>query len=271
MRFPDVDGFGTPEPAEPPAHREPQVEPDLPGAPRQPEELPQPRTPESASGERVVPDAVFEADLAPTGNIALLIAHGSAGQQLRKVAVCAELGGTAPERALALLKHLAGSGHAEVREAVLAAARRIGAEIGTSRFLRYLAEWFDRAPALRLRVLADAVSSVLAERGEHVEPDAARSFWHHALGTVPPDELRSLAQSWLRTAAGRFPADRDGMLEPLVQSTRSDPHRIAGLWYASRPGPDSLRRGAPEDGAVTEAVHQLWTRLDEVDPIWAWE
>lgn len=184
-----------------------------------------------------------------------------AEQQRDAVRACAEIAEARPECALDLLRHLAGSGHPQVRRDVVAVLHRIGLGIGPSRLLRCLTGWFERAPANRLGVLAEAVTGVLGACGEGVDSVVAHRFWQLALGAVPPDDLRPLARSWLRPGAD---------VEPLVQAARRDPHRIARLWYASRPDPGALHRGGPDE-AVTEVLHRLWTRLDEVDPIWAWE
>lgn len=192
----------------------------------------------------------------------------NADLQLLTAEVCGGLGQSFPRIALTRLKHLASSENDLVRTSVLTAAQQIGTDLGASRFLRYLSEWFDGAPPTRLHLLSEAVSTVLAEQSEAIEADAAASFWNQALDTMPPPDLRLLVESWLRTVSAMPPDQRDSMVEPLVAATKSESVRIAQVQSASRFGRTFLDLSHLGDDPVTEAVHQLWTRLDEVDPIW---
>ncbi|MCX2729483.1 hypothetical protein OOZ19_04475 [Saccharopolyspora sp. NFXS83] len=191
--------------------------------------------------------------------------------QLLTAEVCAGFGTSFPRNALTRLKHLANSGNTDVRNSVVNAVQQIGIDLGTSRLLRYLAEWFDRASAARLSVLSESVRNVLGARSDDVEAGSAESFWRRALDAMPPDDLRPLVKSWVSTAAELDSDQRAGMVEPLVQATDHNSARIAQIWYASRLGPTSLDPSSYENDPVTEVIHQLWTRLDEVDPIWARE
>lgn len=192
---------------------------------------------------------------------------GTADQQLLTAEVCAGIGESFPKHALTRLKHVAGSENEVVQRSVLSAIGQIGAELGTSRLLRYLVQWFEKPSVNRLRVLSEGVGNVIAKSEERVDNDAARSFWDHALGTISPDDLRTLTQAWLRTAVRLPPADHGPVIEPLVEATRREPRRIADLHYASRPWPGEVPGSSEEEQLVT-VVHQLRTRLDEIDPIW---
>ncbi|MEB3371919.1 hypothetical protein [Saccharopolyspora mangrovi] len=196
---------------------------------------------------------------------------GNADRKLLAAEVCAGLGEAFPRMALTRLKHLANGENTDVRAAVLRAVRQIGTEIGASRFLRYLSEWFHRASPARLSVISESVSSVLTDHAENIDTDAATSFWHHALDTMPPEDLRMLLESWLRAATTLRPDERTCMVEPIVQATDCTPLRIAHVDYASRFGRPSLDMSSLRNDPVAELVDQLWTRLDEVDPVWTSE
>ncbi|WP_438388663.1 HEAT repeat domain-containing protein [Actinopolyspora saharensis] len=188
--------------------------------------------------------------------------------QLLTAEVCAGIGQSFPRIALTRLKHLANSEDDRVRAAVLDAVRRIGGELGTSRFLSYVEEWFDDASPPRLRMLSESVSGVLSEQSEQVEADSATSFWQRAVDTMPPEYLRPAVESWIRAAAAGAPGHSGEMVEPLVRATGSQWFRIVQMQRASRFGPNPPDLRGVEDESVTEVVHQLWTRLDEVDPVW---
>ncbi|WP_026152446.1 hypothetical protein [Actinopolyspora halophila] len=188
--------------------------------------------------------------------------------QLLTAEVCAGIGQSFPRIALTRLKHLANSEDDRARTAVLDAVRRIGTELGTSRFLGYLEEWFDDASPPRLRMLSESVSGVLSEQSGQVEADSATSFWQRAVDTMPPEYLRPAVESWIRAAAAGDPEHSGEMVEPLVRATGSQWFRIVQMQRASRFGPNPPDLRGIEDESVTEVVHQLWTRLDEVDPVW---
>lgn len=78
-----------------------------------------------------------------------------------------------------------------------------------------------------------------------------------------------MVSSWLHVTAQLHPDDRSSMLEPLVQATGGKARYIAYVQYASKPQPVSLDVDYFPDEAVAEVTQQLWTRLDEIDPIWA--
>lgn len=195
----------------------------------------------------------------------------NADLQLLTAEVCAGIGQSFPRIALTRLKHLANSENKLVRSAVLASMQQISTDLGTSGFLRHLSEWFDKATPTRLGVMAESVSAVLDTGAEDVDAETAASFWRQAIDTMPPEELRPIAESWLRTAATASPSRRDGLVEALVRATGFDPHRIARVQYASR-----FNRRFPDTSAldvdpVVATVQQLWIRLDEVDPVWRYE
>ncbi|GAA0536061.1 hypothetical protein GCM10009545_43420 [Saccharopolyspora thermophila] len=192
---------------------------------------------------------------------------GNADRKLLTAEVCAGIGQVFPRIALTRLKHLATSESETVRRAVLAAVLQIGGELGVSTFLRYMAEWFDDASPARLKILSESVASVLAERTSDIDSAAAVAFWDRALGSMAPDDLRPVAESWLRTAANLEPEERGALVEPLVAATRGDARRIAQLQYASSFGtlPDFTSIG---DKRVADSVRHLRTRLDEVHPVW---
>ncbi|GAA4855400.1 hypothetical protein GCM10025787_44280 [Saccharopolyspora rosea] len=197
--------------------------------------------------------------------------RGNADLQLMTAEVCAGIGQSFPRVALTRLKHLANADNAHVREAVRNALRQIGNQLGASRFLRYVSEWFDSAPPARLRLLSDGVSAVLEELNEEVEADAATSFWRRALATMPPEDSCSAVRSWLRTAAQVGRDERNSMVESLVRATDSNPFTIAYLLRVVAVGQASSALGALADDPLTEVVHLLCTRLDEVDHAWSRE
>ena len=178
-----------------------------------------------------------------------------------------------PRVALTRLKHLAASENESVHAAVVEALSRIGEHLGPSGFLRYLAEWFDRADPARLATLAEGVEAVLggAFVGGDVPPvdpaegNGVRSFWRRALDDMPLEESRRVLAAWLRPAASAPEAVRGRMVEVLVEATEHQPHRIQRLYYASRIAtPSSESSGLDPLG---EIVQRMWTRLDEVDPL----
>lgn len=187
-------------------------------------------------------------------------------RQLLTAEVCAGIGQMFPRIALTRLKHLANAESDRVREAVQLAVEQIGAELGASTFLRYLVDWFDGAGPERLLLVAKSVATVLKDRTLEVDADAAAAFWHKALETMPPDNLRPVVESWLTTAAKVAPDQRDVLVEPLVAATEHDSRRIAQLQYASRFGQNYLDLGSLQED-LSDAINQLWTRLDEVDPV----
>ncbi|MBE1469003.1 hypothetical protein [Kibdelosporangium phytohabitans] len=187
---------------------------------------------------------------------------GNAETRLLTAEVCAAIGKSFPRIALTRLKHLADFEDQFVNSAVLQAVRQIGADLGTSSFLRYVSEWFENATPARLNLLAQSVAAVLVTRAEQVDIEPATSFWRHALDTMPPEDLRRVVAGWLSAAVEAPPAQRDAMVEPLVLATGSDPRRIAQMHYASR-----FTRTDPTD-ALTATLRQLSIRLDEVDPVW---
>ncbi|MGW1678319.1 hypothetical protein [Saccharopolyspora sp. NPDC002376] len=187
-------------------------------------------------------------------------------RQLLTAEVCAGIGQAFPRVALTRLKHLANAESDMVRKAVQTAIEQIGAELGASTFLRYLADWFDDATPARLLLVAKSVAAVLKDRPLDVDADAAAAFWQRALETMPPDNLRPVAESWLSTAAKASPEQRDVLVEPLVTATGHDSRRIAQLQYASRFGRTHLDLSSLDED-LSDVVNQLWTRLDEVDPV----
>ncbi|GAB3553992.1 hypothetical protein [Actinopolyspora lacussalsi] len=194
--------------------------------------------------------------------------EGSADLQLVTAEVCAGIGHSFPRVALTRLKHLANAENGLVRESVREAVQQIGIQLGGSQFLRYLSEWFDGASPARLRLLSEAVAEVLREQNGEVDAQLATSFWQRALGAMPPEDSRTIVQSWLRAASAVSPAQRDSMVESLVQATSCDSIRIAQVEHASRIERASLDLSSLRDDSLTSVVHQLWTRLDEVDPVW---
>ncbi|KAA5834586.1 hypothetical protein ABT337_22905 [Saccharopolyspora hirsuta] len=190
----------------------------------------------------------------------------SADRQLLTAEVCAGIGQAFPRVALTRLKHLANSEHDLVRAAVRRAVEQIGAELGASTFLRYLAEWFENATPGRMLILAETVATVLSDRALDVDADAAASFWQQALTTMPPENLRPVVESWLVATAKAPPEQRDVLVEPLVAAAEHDSRRIAQLQSASRFGRTYLDLSSLE-ADLSDAVHHLWTRLDEVDPV----
>ncbi|MEV0705142.1 hypothetical protein AB0I53_45510 [Saccharopolyspora sp. NPDC050389] len=193
--------------------------------------------------------------------------ESNADRQLLTAEVCAGIGQAFPRIALTRLKHLANSENDLVRTAVRTAVEQIGAELGGSTFLRYLTDWFDEASPARLQVLAEGVATVLTDQTLDVDPDAASSFWQRALNAMPPGSLRPIVGSWLRTAALATPEQRDVLVEPLVQAAKQDSRRIAQLQHASRFDRTYLDLSSFDED-LSDVVEQLWTRLDEVDPIW---
>lgn len=187
-------------------------------------------------------------------------------RQLLTADVCAGIGRAFPRIALTRLKHLANAESDFVRDAVQSAVEQIGAELGASTFLRYLSDWFTDASPARLLLMAKSVARVLQGRTLEVDADAAAAFWQQALEAMPPDNLRPVVESWLRTAAGVAPDRREGLLEPLVAATKHDSRRIAQLQYASRFGRTYLELSSLEED-LSDVVNALWTRLDEVDPV----
>ncbi|RKT87935.1 hypothetical protein SAMN05421805_101633 [Saccharopolyspora antimicrobica] len=187
-------------------------------------------------------------------------------RQLLTAEVCAGIGQAFPRIALTRLKHLANAESGLVRGAVQLAVEQIGAELGASTFLRYLADWFDDASPARLLLMAKSVATVLKGRTLEVDADAAAAFWQRALESMPPDNLRPVVESWLSTAAEVAPDQRDALVEPLVAATNHDSRRIAQLQYASRFGRTYLDLSSL-GGDLSDVVNQLWTRLDEVDPV----
>ncbi|MEU8633427.1 hypothetical protein AB0C38_14745 [Amycolatopsis sp. NPDC048633] len=185
--------------------------------------------------------------------------------QLLTAEVCGELGTEFPRIALTRLKHLAGSEHEEVRDAVRTAVHGIGANLGGARFLRYLSEWFDEATPARLQLLSSSASFVLKEQLDDLDADTTSSFWNQALDKLPPEDLRPVVRTWIYTAAAAPAERRPLMVEPLVQATRFEPRRIAQLQFASRI--QGIPLGPLGNHPVDEVLFQLWTRLDEVDPI----
>ncbi|KHF43039.1 HEAT repeat domain-containing protein [Saccharomonospora viridis] len=193
---------------------------------------------------------------------------GSADLKLLTAEVCAGIGVAFPRNALTRLKHLANSDNETVREAVLRALRQLGDELGVPRFLRYLTEWFDKASPSRLAILTTAVSQVFAEQSTPVETAAAELFWRHAVTGMLPDDLRVMMSSWLHATARMDPDDRSSMLEPLVRATGRETRYIAYMQYASKPQLAALDVDYFPDEAIAEVTQQLWTRLDEIDPLW---
>jgi hypothetical protein len=202
----------------------------------------------------------------PTRNRLLSWSKGAnTDLQLLTAEVCGELGTEFPRIALTRLKHLAGSEHEEVRVAVQTAVHGIGAKLGGTRFLRYLSEWFDDATPARLQLLSASASSVLREQLDDLDADTASSFWNQALDKLPLEDLRPVVRSWIHTAAAASVERRPLMVEPLVQATRFEPRRIAQLQFASRI--QGIPLGPLGNEPADEVLFQLWTRLDEVDPI----
>ncbi|MFB9905514.1 hypothetical protein [Allokutzneria oryzae] len=187
--------------------------------------------------------------------------------QLLTAEVCGGIGRAFPRVALTRLKHLASTEDENVARAVLSALRQIGADLTVSRFLRYLSAWFDSATPRRLHVLAEGVAKVLEGQTDVIDADVATSFWRDALDKMPPEDLRPAVTSWLRTAAKLPPDQREGMVEPLVESTGHQSSRIAQLYYASRLHPTPPNPSSPATDPVDDVVNQLLTRLDEVDPL----
>jgi hypothetical protein len=211
------------------------------------------------------------ADTALGGGIRQKLLDWSKGKdadlQVLTAEVCAGLAHSFPRIALTRLKHLANSSNPHVRKAVLVGIKQVADELGVSRFLRYLPEWFDSANPERLQLLSEGVTTVLKEQKGDVEPEAADSFWREALDKLLPENLRPVVGSWLRLAATRPEAEWAVMVEPLVKSTKSDSLRIAQMQYASRTDRMSLDLRAIGDEQLAGVMHLLWTRLDEVDPI----
>ncbi|MGK4591677.1 hypothetical protein [Amycolatopsis sp. w19] len=202
----------------------------------------------------------------PTRNRLLTWSKGAnADLQLLTAEVCGELGTEFPRIALTRLKHLASSENKEVREAVRTAVHGIGTTLGGARFLRYLSEWFDDATPARLQLLSVSASSMLQEQLADLDSATMSSFWNQALDKLPPEDLRPVVRTWVHTAAAAPIEQRPLMVEPLVQATQSDPRRIAQLQFASRI--QSIPLGPLGNDPVDEVLFQLWTRLDEVDPI----
>lgn len=193
---------------------------------------------------------------------------GSADLKLLTAEVCAGIGAAFPRNALTRLKHLANSDNEDVRDAVLQALRQLGGELGVSRFLRYLTEWFDQASPSRLALLATAVGRVFADQTAPVEGDAVELFWRHAVTNLPLEDLGVVVKSWLHTAARMDRDGRSGMIELLVRATEGKPLHISHVQYASQPRPPELKADCFSDEAIAEVTQQLWTRLDEVGPIW---
>ncbi|WP_026454187.1 hypothetical protein [Saccharomonospora iraqiensis] len=188
--------------------------------------------------------------------------------QLLTAEVCAGVGLSFPRIAFTRLKHLAGSSDDTVRSTVREVLVKLGRELGITTFLRSVREWFDNAPPERLTLLAESVATLLEEPPEHVEPEAAVSFWGRALDTMPPPCLRTAVQGWLGAARAHHDREEsEDMIEYLVRATDADSVRIARVHYTSR------ARAVPPDAEATGqdrpgVLEQLWTRLDEVDPIW---
>ncbi|MEU6132380.1 hypothetical protein ABZ805_24655 [Saccharopolyspora sp. NPDC047091] len=189
--------------------------------------------------------------------------------QLLAAEVCSGLGEHFPRNAFTRLKHLAKSGDEEVRRAVVYSVCQICTAVGLARGLRYLSEWFKGADDRRLCVLAESVSRMLKSLPWGSDVESAETFWRSALGAMPPDELRPLLKSWLEAAVEAPPEERESMVEPLVQATDRSSQRIAQLWYASRLQPAAAEEGRGE--GIFAVVRLLWTRLDEIDPIWEQE
>jgi hypothetical protein len=196
---------------------------------------------------------------------------GNADLQLLTAEVCSGIGAEFPRNALTRLKHLANSDNEDVRQAVLDALRQLGVDLGVSRFLRYLTEWFGDAPPRRLVTLASAVKEVLADQSVVVEFWVAREFWRRAIHLLP-ENLQLVLSGWLQAAAKLEPDERARMLEPVVKSTDGSLRAIAQLQYASMPRPGLFVNVSHfSDPAIAEVTQQLWTRLEEIDPLRAEE
>ncbi|MBE9375368.1 hypothetical protein IQ251_13020 [Saccharopolyspora sp. HNM0983] len=195
---------------------------------------------------------------------------GNTDLKLLTSEVCGGIGAAFPRIALTRLKHLAGSEDAEVRTSVLGSLQQIGTELGTSRFLRYLAEWFDDASPARLDLMSQGVHEVLTDLPGTVDPEAAEGFWRHAIDTMPPKHIKPLVESWLHVAAQLHVDQRGEMVEPLVQATGPEFNRIAQVKHASKPESSSLDLSGVSSG-LADVVRQLWIRLEEIDPVWGRE
>ncbi|WP_461144995.1 hypothetical protein [Salinifilum aidingensis] len=192
----------------------------------------------------------------------------SADLQLMTAEVCAGIGQSFPRVALTRLKHLANTENRTVRKSVHDAVHQIGIELDGSQFLRYVSEWFDGASPARLHLLSEAVADVLKEQSEEIDVQVATSFWKRALASMPPQDSRTIVQSWLRAASAVSPRQRDSMVESLVHATDSDSIVIAQVHRISWGECASRDLGVLGDDPMASVVHQLWTRLDEVDPLW---
>ncbi|MBA8823012.1 hypothetical protein FHX42_000341 [Saccharopolyspora lacisalsi] len=177
-----------------------------------------------------------------------------------------------PRVALTRLKLLAASENEAVHAAVVEALTSIAGHLGPPGFLRYLAEWFDRAEPIRLATLAEGIDAVLAlaVEGDALSPDfidaaEVRIFWRRALDDMPLEESRRVLAAWLRPATSVPETVRERMVEVLVEATEHQPHRIQRLYYASRIATPSSE--APGTDPLGDVVQQMWTRLDEVDPL----
>ncbi|MFR9727942.1 hypothetical protein ACL03H_01855 [Saccharopolyspora sp. MS10] len=182
--------------------------------------------------------------------------------------VCAGLGLLFPRNALTRLKHLANSAEPSVRAAVIRGLRQIGQAHGLPHLLRALEGWFDEAGPQRIGVIVEAVSVVIEDPRQGSDTDEAiASFWRRALAVVGPNELRPLVEQWLRTASLQESDERDAKVESLVEAAKHDARLIASLEWASRFGP--LQPDLSQFGSdpVASVIAQLWTRLDEVNPI----
>lgn len=197
--------------------------------------------------------------------------RSDADLQLLTAEVCAGIGRFFPRVALTRLKHLAGARDEHVRASVRAALGQLEDQLGVSAFLGYLTEWFDNASPPRLRFVAEVTAELLPGRAHHIDADTATAFWGRALDVMPPEDLRTAVEGWLRAAAVAPPGKQEDIVESLVRAAGGSSLRIAQVQYASRIDrpPLDLRSLDPEP--LAEVVHQLWTRLDEVDPVWGRE
>ncbi|WP_232283674.1 hypothetical protein [Saccharomonospora cyanea] len=191
--------------------------------------------------------------------------------QLLTAEVCAGIGQFFPRVALTRLKHLAGARNPDVRKSVVATLGQLAEQLGVSAFLGYLTEWFDNAPPPRLQLLADAAAELFETRARDLAASTAAAFWERALDSMPPENLRTAVDGWLHAADGAPPEQRESLVELLVRATGASSLRIAQVQYASRNDrilPDLRSCGSQQRA---ETVQLLWTRLDEVDPVWGRE
>ncbi|ASO21462.1 hypothetical protein FHR81_003103 [Actinoalloteichus hoggarensis] len=187
--------------------------------------------------------------------------------QLLVAIVCGEIGSDFPRVALTRIKHLATAAEPLVRRHATDAMVRIGRESGLPTFLRYVEGWLDRPSADRMELLAESIERLLDADPHTITGEGVREFWSRALGEMSLLPSRRIVGAWLRYGARSTTSVGRDAVETLVAATERDPHRIARLQWASRVAGIPLDPGFVEEDPINAIIQQVWTRLDEIDPV----